>query len=94
VDVGIGGAIAEVVGKLLRQLGETAQILTVTHQPQVASQGHQHLFVSKRSDKTNTHTQITELDSDNRIQEVARMLGGIDITERSMEHAKEMLGMA
>lgn len=94
VDVGIGGAIAEVVGKLLRQLGETAQILTVTHQPQVASQGHQHLFVSKRSDKTNTHTQITELNRDNRIQEVARMLGGIDITERSMEHAKEMLGMA
>ena len=94
VDVGIGGAIAEVVGKLLRQLGENAQILTVTHQPQVASQGHQHLFVSKRSDQTNTHTQITELDRNNRIQEVARMLGGIDITERSMEHAKEMLGMA
>jgi len=94
VDVGIGGAIAEVVGKLLRQLGESAQILTVTHQPQVASQGHQHLFVSKRSDQTNTHTQITELDRNNRIQEVARMLGGIDITERSMEHAKEMLGMA
>ncbi|MGH1460681.1 MAG: DNA repair protein RecN [Neptuniibacter sp.] len=94
VDVGIGGAIAEVVGKLLRQLGETAQVLCVTHQPQVASQGHQHLFVSKRSDQTQTHTQITELDSDNRIQEVARMLGGIDITERSMEHAKEMLGVA
>ena len=94
VDVGIGGAIAEVVGKLLRQLGESAQILTVTHQPQVASQGHQHLFVSKRSDQTNTHTQITELDRNNRIQEVARMLGGIDITERSMEHAKEMLGIA
>ncbi|EAR62915.1 DNA repair protein RecN [Neptuniibacter caesariensis] len=93
VDVGIGGAIAEVVGRLLRQLGETAQILCVTHQPQVASQGHQHLFVSKRSDKTKTHTRIDQLDQDNRIQEIARMLGGIDITERSVEHAREMLGV-
>ena len=92
VDVGIGGAIAEVVGKLLRQLGETSQILCVTHQPQVASQGHQHLFVSKYSDKTRTHTQIDQLDQDSRVQEVARMLGGIDITERSIEHAREMLG--
>lgn len=94
VDVGIGGAIAEVVGRLLRQLGESAQILCVTHQPQVASQGHQHLFVSKRSDKTTTHTKINQLDDASRIQEVARMLGGIDITERSVEHAREMLGMA
>lgn len=93
VDVGIGGAIAEVVGRLLRQLGETAQILCVTHQPQVASQGHQHLFVSKRSDKTKTHTRIDQLDQDKRIQEIARMLGGIDITERSVEHAREMLGV-
>lgn len=94
VDVGIGGAIAEVVGRLLRQLGEKAQILCVTHQPQVASQGHQHLFVSKQTDKKTTHTQINQLSADNRIQEVARMLGGIDITERSIEHAKEMLAQA
>ncbi|WP_286236675.1 DNA repair protein RecN [Neptuniibacter halophilus] len=94
VDVGIGGAIAEVVGRLLRQLGERAQILCVTHQPQVASQGHQHLFVSKRSDKTQTHTRINQLDNESRVQEVARMLGGIDITERSVEHAREMLGQA
>ncbi|WP_299180037.1 DNA repair protein RecN [uncultured Neptuniibacter sp.] len=93
VDVGIGGAIAEVVGRLLCQLGEQAQILCVTHQPQVASQGHQHLFVSKRSDTLKTHTRIDQLDESKRIQEIARMLGGIDITERSVEHAREMLGV-
>ncbi|WP_415885997.1 DNA repair protein RecN [Neptuniibacter sp. QD37_6] len=94
VDVGIGGAIAEVVGRLLRQLGEKAQILCVTHQPQVASQGHQHLFVRKQTDKKTTHTQINQLCADSRVKEVARMLGGIDITERSIEHAKEMLAQA
>lgn len=94
VDVGIGGAIAEVVGKLLRQLGDSAQILCVTHQPQVASQGHQHLFVSKRSDKQSTHTQIDRLNKEKRVEEIARMLGGIDITERSIEHAREMLEIA
>ena len=92
VDVGIGGAIAEVVGRLLRQLGQQAQILCVTHQPQVASQGHQHLFVSKRSDRASTHTRINELAKDERVQEVARMLGGIDVTQRSIDHAREMLG--
>ncbi len=93
VDVGIGGAIAEVVGRMLRQLGERAQILCVTHQPQVASQGHQHLFVSKMAGDVHTHTRIRSLDSGDRVQEVARMLGGIDITERSVAHAREMLGL-
>ena len=92
VDVGIGGAIAEVVGKLMRQLGERAQVLCVTHQPQVASQGHKHLFVSKSSSSTHTRTKITRLQSEHRVQEIARMLGGIEITNRSLEHAKEMLG--
>jgi DNA repair protein RecN (Recombination protein N) len=91
VDVGIGGAIAEVVGRMLRMLGERAQILCVTHQPQVASQGHQHLFVSKKADAITTHTQINELNKEARVQEVARMLGGIDITKRSIDHAREML---
>ncbi len=91
VDVGIGGAIAEVVGKLLRQLGEKTQILCVTHQPQVASQGHQHLFVSKKSVKDKTHTQISHLDENSRLQEVARMLGGIQLTDATLLHAKEML---
>jgi len=93
VDVGIGGAIAEVVGRLLRQLGGHSQILCVTHQPQVASQGHQHLFVSKQSDKNKTHTRIDQLNQDQRVGEVARMLGGIDVTETSLDHAREMLGV-
>lgn len=94
VDVGIGGAIAEVVGRLLRQLGERAQILCVTHQPQVASQGHQHLRVSKETAGQMTHTCITPLSTEQRVQEVARMLGGIDITDTSIEHAREMLQSA
>ena len=91
VDVGIGGAIAEVVGRLLRELGQRTQILCVTHQPQVASQGHQHLFVSKRNQKDKTQTQIDHLDEDARLQEVARMLGGIQLTDATLMHAKEML---
>ncbi|KEA64986.1 DNA repair protein RecN [Marinobacterium lacunae] len=94
VDVGIGGAIAEVVGRLLRQLGERAQILCVTHQPQVASQGHQHLFVSKDSKGELTRTRIDQLSEEKRVHEVARMLGGIDITDTSLEHAREMLKSA
>ena len=93
VDVGIGGAIAEVVGKLLRQLGENNQILVVTHQPQVASQGHQHLFVSKQTVKDKTITHIDRLNINQRVGEVARMLGGIDVTETSLDHAREMLGL-
>ncbi|MDX2424477.1 MAG: DNA repair protein RecN [Amphritea sp.] len=93
VDVGIGGAIAEVVGRLLRQLGENNQILVVTHQPQVASQGHQHLFVSKQTVKNKTITHIDRLTIDQRVGEVARMLGGIDVTETSRDHAREMLGL-
>jgi DNA repair protein RecN (Recombination protein N) len=91
VDVGIGGAIAEVVGRMLRMLGERAQILCVTHQPQVASQGHQHLFVSKKADAITTHTNINELNTEARVKEVARMLGGINMTQRSIDHAREML---
>lgn len=94
VDVGIGGAIAEVVGRMLRQLGEHSQILCVTHQPQVASQGHQHLFVSKQANKGRTQTRIDRLNIDQRVGEVARMLGGIDVTDTSLDHAREMLGVA
>lgn len=93
VDVGIGGAIAEVVGQKLRQLGERSQVMCVTHQPQVASQGHQHLFVSKKASRSNTQTQINALQQKDRIEEIARMLGGIDVTQRSREHAREMLGL-
>jgi len=94
VDVGIGGAIAEVVGQMLRQLGNQTQVLCVTHQPQVASQGHQHLFVRKQASNDATHTCIDQLSKKRRVEEVARMLGGIDITRRSMSHAREMLANA
>ena len=92
VDVGIGGGTAEIVGSMLRELGEKSQVLCVTHQPQVASQGHQHLFVSKRHSKSSSNTQISTLENDKRIQEIARMLGGIEITQSTLAHAEEMLG--
>jgi len=91
VDVGIGGAIAEVVGRMLRELGERVQVLCVTHQPQVAAQGHQHLFVSKKGQKGTSQTRVSRLSETQRVEEVARMLGGVDITRTSMEHAREML---
>ena len=91
VDVGIGGAVAESVGSLLRTLSKRAQVLCVTHLPQVAAQGHQHLQVSKTSDKNSAQTTMTRLDDAQRVQEIARMLGGKKITEQSMAHALEML---
>jgi len=94
VDVGIGGAVAEVVGKLLRELAGKAQVLCVTHLPQVAAQGHNHLQVTKTSDKTSAHTSLKQLDESERVQEIARMLGGIKITEQSLAHAREMVAGA
>jgi DNA repair protein RecN (Recombination protein N) len=91
VDVGIGGGTAEIVGRLLRTLGKSAQVLCVTHLPQVASQGHQHLQVSKMLDTQTTQTQIKLLDEAEKIQEIARMLGGVKITSQTLAHAKEML---
>lgn len=91
VDVGIGGGTAEVVGRMLRNLGEKGQVFCVTHQPQVACQGHHHLFVSKQVTKNQTHSKITRLSEQERIQEVARMLGGIEVTDQTLAHAEEML---
>jgi DNA repair protein RecN (Recombination protein N) len=91
VDVGIGGGTAKAVGELLRQLGEKGQVLCVTHQPQVASQAHQHLLVSKLSDKQSTTTTLRQLDAGERVQEIARMLGGDSLTDKSLAHAKELL---
>lgn len=91
VDVGIGGPTAEVVGQLLRRLGERGQVLTVTHLPQVAAQGHQHLFVHKQRGSEETRTAVATLDAEQRIEEVARMLGGLDLTEESLAHARKML---
>ena len=92
VDVGIGGGVAEVVGQLLKQLGAERQVLVITHLPQVAAQAAQHLQVSKTQANGATLSHIQVLDSKERIEEIARMLGGIQITETTRSHAKEMLG--
>ncbi|WP_456374033.1 DNA repair protein RecN [Thiolapillus sp.] len=92
VDSGIGGATAETVGRLLRQLGKTSQVLCVTHLPQVASQAHQQLRVSKQTDGKSTQTTIEALDEHQRVEEIARMLGGARITEQTLAHAREMIG--
>ncbi|MGV6396752.1 DNA repair protein RecN [Pseudomonas caspiana] len=91
VDVGIGGPTAEIVGQLLRRLGDRGQVMTVTHLPQVAAQGHQHLFVHKVRDSEATRTAVSKLSKTERIEEVARMLGGIDLTKESLAHAKKMV---
>jgi DNA repair protein RecN (Recombination protein N) len=91
VDVGIGGGVAKSVGELLRKLGEKGQVLCVTHQPQVASQGHQHLYVSKSSDKKSTATQLNKLNKKERVEEIARMLGGEELSDQSLAHAEKML---
>ena len=94
VDSGIGGGVAEIVGRRLRQLGDQRQVLCVTHLPQVASQAHAHLRVAKITDGRSTRTGITTLGEQERVEEIARMLGGVEITERTREHAAEMLAEA
>ncbi len=91
VDSGIGGAIAEVVGRKLRDLGAKSQVLCVTHLPQVAALGHRHLRVVKASSKDATRIRIEHLDGDARRDEIARMLGGIEITSETVAHADRML---
>ncbi|MCD0502547.1 DNA repair protein RecN [Bordetella petrii] len=92
VDSGVGGAVAEVVGKLLRELGERHQVLCVTHLPQVAACGNAQYRVSKSERAGVTRSHIAELDADQRVEEIARMLGGIKITGTTRDHAREMLG--
>lgn len=91
VDVGIGGGVAEVVGRLLKRLGETRQVLVITHLPQVAALGTQHLQVSKSIMNDQTISRIVRLDSNQRVEEIARMLGGVEITQTTRQHAAEML---
>lgn len=91
VDSGIGGAVAEVVGNLLRELGERHQVLCVTHLPQVAARGQHHFQVSKQQSKGITESSIAKLDVQARIEEIARMLGGIKITPTTLKHAQELL---
>src|SRR6187549_905308 len=94
VDSGVGGAVAEIVGRELKALGFSGQTLCVTHLPQVASQGHHHLRVAKLTDGKTTRTTISELTMDERTEELARMLGGMEVTGKAREHAREMLQMA
>ncbi|MBU3567546.1 DNA repair protein RecN [Polynucleobacter alcilacus] len=91
VDAGIGGAVAETVGKLLHQLGQSHQILCVTHLPQVAAQGNHHLKVSKIQSDDKTISQVQALGRPERVEEVARMLGGATITDTTRRHARELL---
>jgi len=92
VDTGIGGGVAEVVGRLLHQLGEARQVLCVTHLPQVAARGDHHFQVAKAGNgKGGTVSSVVSLDKANRVEEVARMLGGLEITPTTRKHAKEML---
>lgn len=91
VDSGVGGAVAETVGRLMRQLGQDRQVLAVTHLPQVAACAHHHLQVAKAQAQGQTLSTVSALDADNRVQEVARMLGGERISSTSLAHAREML---
>jgi DNA repair protein RecN (Recombination protein N) len=94
VDAGIGGAVAEIVGRQLRELGERAQVLCVTHLAQVASQAHSQFRVTKLSDGKITRTAVKPLGQPERVDEIARMLGGIDVTEQARAHARDMLSRA
>ncbi len=94
VDSGIGGGVAEVVGRQLRTLGGNRQVLCVTHLPQVAAQAHQQLKVEKRTDGETTHTGVQPLATEERITEIARMLGGLELTANTLAHAREMMEKA
>jgi DNA repair protein RecN (Recombination protein N) len=91
VDSGVGGAVAETVGRLMKQLGRDRQVLAVTHLPQVAACADHHLEVSKQSDSSGTASQVKALDADQRVKEIARMLGGEKVSETTLAHAREML---
>ena len=93
VDSGIGGAIAEVVGNKLKDLGQNKQVLCVTHLAQVASKGSSHIRINKLTDNKKTKIYACKLNADERIEEIARMIGGIELTEKTREYAKEMLSL-
>ncbi len=91
VDVGIGGRVAEIVGRMLRDLGGSGQVLCVTHLPQVAALGHQHIRIEKAIDDGTTRIDASPLGSEARVEELARMLGGVTITKQTVAHARAML---
>lgn len=91
VDAGIGGRVAEIVGRELRRLADNRQVLCVTHLPQVASLAQQHVQVQKHSRRRETHTDLRSLEGEGRVAEIARMLGGVTVTDQALAHAREML---
>ena len=92
VDAGIGGAVAQTVGELLKKLGNSHQVMCVTHLPQVAAQGDQQWRVQKIIENQQTLSDIKVLSRQDRVQEIARMLGGLSITDTTLRHARELLG--
>ncbi|MBT8090226.1 MAG: DNA repair protein RecN [Gammaproteobacteria bacterium] len=94
IDSGVGGGVAEMVGRRLQELGASRQVLCVTHLPQVASLADRHIRVSKVSDGKSTRTRLHVLNKDERVDELARMLGGVEITRKTLAHAAEMLAGA
>lgn len=93
IDAGIGGKTADIVGQLLRRLAEKTQVICITHLPQIAVQSHHHLLVEKITDLKHTQVTLTTLNKNERIKEIARMLGGVKITNQTLVHAEEMLNM-
>jgi len=94
VDVGIGGRVAEIVGQQLHRLGQSRQVMCITHQAQVAAQGNQHLQVAKESRDGETVSHIQSLAEQQRVEEIARMIGGIEISQQTRDHAEDMLSRA
>ena len=94
VDVGIGGSTADIVGQLLKKLGDRGQVISVTHQPQVAAHAHHHYRASKIVDNVSAESLMTALDPQQRIEELARMLGGAKVTEQTLSHASELFSLA
>jgi DNA repair protein RecN (Recombination protein N) len=94
VDAGIGGAVAEVVGRKLKDISREYQVFCITHLPQIASFADAHYKVAKRIQGERTRVEVERLDEEGRIQELARMLGGVKITGKTLEHASEMLRSA
>ena len=92
VDSGVGGAVAETVGRLMKQLGKDRQVMAVTHLPQVAACSDQHLVVAKQTEKGNTFSTVELVHGNRRVAEIARMLGGEKLSGTTLAHAKEMLG--
>jgi DNA repair protein RecN (Recombination protein N) len=91
VDSGIGGAVAEVIGEKLRDVAKNHQVICITHLPQIACFGDTHFLVSKKVEDGRTNTMVTLLNDEQRLAEITRMLGGVEITQKAKEHAREML---